>query len=218
MGTITIMQADNLFWLGRYTERVYTTLHEFFIGFDKMIDEEKDSYEEFCQRINIPNIYSSKEDFLESYPFNKENPDSIITTLGRAYDNAIVLRDEITSEALSFIQLAIYEMEKAKSNRCPIIGLHTVSDNILAFWGCADDCMEDDVARNMIKVGKRIERLDLYLSFEMPVEIIEREYKKLLARINNTNYPYSNTDLENIAVNFRRGAYKDAVALVERLI
>ena len=53
-------------------------------------------------------------DILEDGRRIPRNPDSIISNLNRAYDNAIVLRESIGSETLSFIQLAIYEMNKAK--------------------------------------------------------------------------------------------------------
>ena len=120
MGIISVEQADHLFWLGRYTERVYTTLRFYFPKFDSMIDETVDSYQAFCESIDIPNIYTSKEDFLRRYPFDADNPDSIISNLNRAYDNAIVLRESIGSEALSYIQLAIYDMNKAAAITSPM--------------------------------------------------------------------------------------------------
>ena len=113
MGIISVEQADHLYWLGRYTERVYTTLRVYFQSFDTMIDEKADSYQKFCESVDIPNIYISKEDFLKRYPFDPDNPDSIISNLNRAYDNAVVLRESIGSETLSYIQLAIYDMNKA---------------------------------------------------------------------------------------------------------
>lgn len=67
------------------------------------------------------------------------NPDSIISNLNRAYDNAIVLRESIGSETLSFIQLAIYEMNKAKKSKSPVVELQKVNDNLLAFYGTVDD-------------------------------------------------------------------------------
>ena len=36
MGIISIEKADHLFWLGRYTERVFTTLQTFFKYFGKI--------------------------------------------------------------------------------------------------------------------------------------------------------------------------------------
>ena len=161
MGIISVEQADRLFWLGRYTERVYTTLRLYSKSFDELIDGIADSYQEFCRMIDIPDVYGSKAVFEEKYPFDETNPDSIMSNLTRAYDNAIELRDEIGSEVLAFIQLAIYAMNKAKISKAPLIEMQKVMDNILAFWGIADDSIESEYSRNMIKAGKRIERIDL---------------------------------------------------------
>ena len=40
-----------------------------------------------------------------------------MSNLKRAYDNAVVLREEIGTEALSYIQLAIYAMQKAAKSQ-----------------------------------------------------------------------------------------------------
>ena len=56
MGIISVEKADRLFWLGRYTERVLTTLTTFFDYYDKMIDENPDVYKIFCEKISIPDI------------------------------------------------------------------------------------------------------------------------------------------------------------------
>ena len=113
MGIISLEQTDGLYWLGRYSERVYTTIRLYSRSYDRMLDENAGGYEEFCRDLDIPNIYQSSEDFKTRYPFDKEDPNSIMSNLLRAYDNAIVLRETIGSETLSYIQLAIYEMNKA---------------------------------------------------------------------------------------------------------
>lgn len=148
MGIISVEQADHLLWLGRYTERVYTTLCMYSQNFDRMIDEIAESYPEYCKKMDIPNIYHSKEDFQKRYPFDADNPDSILSNLNRAYDNAIVLRESIGSEALSYIQLAIYDMGKAQISRSPLIEMQRIIDNILAFWGIADDSIDWEQVRN----------------------------------------------------------------------
>lgn len=132
MGIISVEQADRLYWLGRYTERVYTTLRMFCQSFDVMIDELGDSYREFCKKLDIPDSYGDKAAFLKQYPFDCENPDSIISNLDRAYGNAVVLRESIGSEALSYIQLAVYEMNKASASKAPLIELQHVIDDLLA--------------------------------------------------------------------------------------
>lgn len=190
MGIISVEQTDRLLWLGRYSERVYTTLRLYYNSFDMMIDEITDSYAEFCKMIDIPDIYGSKEVFKEKYPFDEENPDSILSNLNRAYDNAIVLREEIGSEALSYIQLAIYDMNRAKISRAPLIEMQRVIDNILAFWGIVDDSIDSEQVRNIIKTGKRIERIDLYARLGMTRKELVREIDRLVPRIERSGMEY----------------------------
>ena len=39
MGIISLERIDNLIWLGRYSERIYLTIKEFFSCYDKMLDD-----------------------------------------------------------------------------------------------------------------------------------------------------------------------------------
>lgn len=200
MGIISLEQQDRLYWLGRYTERVYTTLRMYSQSYDMMIDEITDSYQEFCKMIDIPDIYGSKDEFKKKYPFDESNPDSIISNLTRAYDNAIELRESIGSEALSYIQLALYDMNKAKISRAPLIEMQRVIDNILAFWGIADDFIESHHVRNIIKSGKLIERIDLYARLGVTSKELKREVNRLAIRIDHSGMNYNkekiNTMLE----------------------
>lgn len=190
MGIISIEQADRLYWLGRYSERVYTTLRLYSRSFDELIDGIADRYVDFCKRIDIPDVYGSKEAFEKQYPFDGENPDSILSNLTRAYDNAIELRDLLGSEVISYIQLAIYAMNKAKISRAPLIEMQKVMDNILAFWGIADDDIDSEHARNIIKAGKRIERIDLYGRLHISRRELDREVSRLLPRLERSGLNY----------------------------
>ena len=80
MGIISIENTDRLFWLGRYTERVYTTIKIFADKFDSMIDLDEIEYEDFCKSQDIPNIYKSKQDFIQKYCFSLEDENSIFQT------------------------------------------------------------------------------------------------------------------------------------------
>lgn len=198
MDIISVEQADRLFWLGRYSERVYTTLRLYSNSFDSMIDEITDSYQSFCKMVDIPDIYGSKEVFQRDYPFDERNPDSIISNLMRAYDNAIVLREEVGSETLSYIQLAVYDMNRAKVSRAPLIEMQRVIDNILAFWGIADDSIDSEQVRNIIKTGKRVERVDLYARLGGSVKELTREINRLAPRIERSGMKYKKENIENL--------------------
>ena len=219
MGIISVETLDRLFWLGRYTERVYTSARLFATSFDKMIDVDLENYAVFCNQLDIPNIYSSREDFCKRYIADESNPDSIYSNLIRAYDNAIVLRNEIGSEPISYIQLAVYDMKKSSLTNAPIVDLQKVIDHILAFWGIADDMIECENVRNIIKTGKRIERLDLYGRLQMERTAIAREAHRLAGRIAKTNLHYDEEKLDEIVrlAESSEIEYDRIVALVDDL-
>lgn len=71
MDIISVESMDRLYWLGRYTERVYTTIRLFADSYDRMIDGSVTDYDGFCRRLDIPNIYASREDFIARYCFDE---------------------------------------------------------------------------------------------------------------------------------------------------
>lgn len=200
MGVITIEHMDALYWLGRYSERVYTTIRLYCKSYDQMIDQNLQDYQKFCESLEIPNIYESSDVFKKRYPFDTEDPNSIISNLTRAYDNAIILREEIGSETLSYIQLALYSMQKAKLSNAPMIEMMSVMDNILAFWGIADDSIDSEQVRNIIKTGKRVERIDLYSRLKMERKELLRELHRLIPRIAKSGIKYNPKVLNELDV------------------
>ena len=198
MGIISVEQADRLYWLGRYTERVYTTLNMFSKSFDSLIDGIADSYVDFCKSIDIPNVYVDKADFVKRYPFDVELSDSIISNLNRAYDNAIELRESIGSESLAYIQLAIYDMKKAADSKAPLIELQKVVDNLLAVYGIADDQIDSENIRNIIKAGRRIERIDMYARLGVNREMLTREIHRMVPRVRKSGLDYNLGKIDEI--------------------
>ena len=195
MGIISIVKASNLVWLGRYSERVYTTLQVFGKYYDDMIDNNMDGYNEYCEKLSIPSIYTSVEDFFDRYLFDETDPNSIVSNLTRAVDNAIMLRNEISSTTLSYLELALNKLQRIRNSKTALFEIQKVSDYMLAYWGCLDDYVVDDECRNLIKAGKYIERIDLYLRLDMPYDMIEREFDKLMGRLArvHVNYDHRNS-------------------------
>lgn len=220
MGIISIEQTDRLFWLGRYTERVYTTMRLYFITYDAMLDDQGKDYREFCSQLEIPNIYTSAEDFNRRYAFDAENCDSMMSNLLRAYDNAIVLREEIGSESLAYIQLAIYDMQKAALSVSPLIEFQHVLDNLMAFWGICDDMILSENVRNIIKVGKRVERIDLFGRLKSPKEDLNREIHRLAGRIDRCNLKYRKDVVERLLESLQEPEldYRAVVSEIEQIL
>lgn len=180
MGAITIEKANNLFWLGRYIERVYTTTLHYMHIFDCMLDKEPTLYIDYCHQLEIPNIYLNDAHFLMSYLYDKENSDSIVSNLQRAYDNAIVLRDEISSKVLSYIQMGVNLFEEMSESNAPVLSLQNVIDDLLAFKGSMYEFIDDDITLDIIKLGEYVERIDLYLRLHYSQKLIDTLKNKLL--------------------------------------
>ena len=183
MGIISIKSTDNLFWLGRYVERVFTTLRVFSEYYDKMIDKDENAYIDFCNKLGIENTYSYKQEFITKYLFDENDPNSVMSNLLCAYDNAVVMRNEISSETLSYIQMAVNYMEQGRESSAPMLKLQEVFDCIFAFWGSSDDFVESETTRNILKFGRSVERLDLYTRFSFSPTLIKKEFSILLNRL-----------------------------------
>lgn len=191
MGIITVDKMDHLFWLGRYIERVNTSLKAYFNVFDTMIDKDTDYYKEVCKEIGIPDIYGSKEEFIARYPYDPTDPNSVMSNLNRAYDNAIVMRDYIGTETMSYVQLAMFDIEKAKKSNESYQNMYLAIDHIFAFWGCVDDRIDDRMVKSILRIGKRYERIDLYLCFKKPLCDILPELDRLEKRLAETHMKHN---------------------------
>ena len=191
MGAVSVEKADRLFWLGRYSERVLTTLTTYFEFYDEMIDGDGEAYRRFCEKIAIPDVYKSKESFQQRYLFDRGDPNSIISNMERAFDNAVVMRGELGTYTLAYIQMAL-DVLKGENGRAdaPVYDLQQVIDYLNAFWGCMDDQVEDEVCRNIIKCGKYLERLDLYMRLGYGARAVEKEFSKFVNRLHRAGLPY----------------------------
>ena len=98
---ISANKANSLFWLGRYEERVYITLHLMRKCYDKMIDGEMEDYRPFWQKLDPQGVYQTNDEFTLGMMYDGGNPSSVMSAQTRAMDNAILLREEIMSETLS---------------------------------------------------------------------------------------------------------------------
>lgn len=219
MGIISLEQKDSILWLGRYTERVYTTIRFFSQYYDKMIDGPEDIHQEFCGQLEIPDIYTDKEDFLRRYCYDAENPDSIASNLQRAYDNAIVLREMLGTETLCYVQLALYEMQRAAVSDAPMMELQKVMDNIVAFWGSADDSIDDVQVRDILVTGRRIERVDLYARLRVGRDEMRRFVMRLAARLKRSGLSYAPDQLEQLLMDasLPEPDYNSVIRAVESL-
>lgn len=166
---ITANKANRLYWLGRYAERTYLSLHLLRKFYDQAIDGPDKAYLEYYKKLDASMEYTDKLSFMMGYMYDENNPNSLMSGLNAANDNAIVLREEITSETLSYIQLSIVKLhEAAAAGETNITELQSITDNLLAFWGSAGERIYNDDIRLLMRLGRLVEFLDILIRFDYP--------------------------------------------------
>ena len=178
--TISAVKANRLFWLGRYVERAYLNLHLLRLYYDRMIDGDPSIYEEYYRKLDAP--YASLD---ANWPFlglvyDAKNPCSLLAGLEAANDNGIVLREEIMSESLSYIQLSLVLVKNcAAEKQRNITLLQPVTDYLLAFWGSLEERIQDVRVLNLIHIGRLVENIDMHIRFDYPRKRIQEAFEKL---------------------------------------
>lgn len=177
---VSAAKANRLYWLGRYAERVYLSLHFMRKYSDRMVDGDSGDFAGYYTSLDVKDVNRDKTQLNLDYMYDSSNPASILSGLVSANDNAILLREEIKSETLSYIQMSLCHIrqcaERAESN---ITALQPVTDHLLAFWGSVDSRPVDPQARCLIRVGKLVEDADMHIRFGYPYERVMEYYNEL---------------------------------------
>ena len=220
-------KANSLFWLGRYEERVYITLHLLRKCYDKMIDGEMEDYWPIWQKLDIQGIYQTHEDFTLGMMYDEANPCSIMAAQTRAMDNAILLREEIMSETLSYLEMSVALMKECRNKReTNVMLLQPVIDWSLAFWGSAEQRLENHKALYLMMMGRNVENLDMLLRFEYSYDRIARAYDSLKhysRRLSSLIDDHIESQLDSLIVreqfNLNNAEYKNKLlAFVNQLV
>lgn len=199
MDNVSVNKANCLYWLGRYTERAYKLSHIITEFYDRMVDYDNTAYKEFCSRLGIELDVSDKESFLRTIISDENCPSSVKSSMSKAYDNSIILREQIDTETVAYIQLAYNNVMRLFSNdRCRIYDLQNVVDNLMSFWGAVDDYIIDDNVRDTIKVGKYVERIDIFTRFSRSEYKISGCKNRLKRYIHNLDTDHICYDLDEI--------------------
>lgn len=217
--TISTAKADKLFWLGRYAERTYLNLHLLRAYYDKMIDGDSDAYGEYCNNLCLGGDFNSPSNFVKSFLYDKQNPFSISAELEYANDNAMVLREEITSETLGYIQMSLAHMSKlAKVNETHITKLQPITDNLLSLWGSIEERVLNDYALAILMAGKIIEQIDIRVRFDYPFDRVELLYERLKTHLRYVPYIYDVTVIEEIDKLLKESEYCHETFYKEKLL
>lgn len=175
---ISAVKANRLYWLGRYENRVYLTLHQLNKCHDLMIDGQPEEYDALRGRLDIDSAYTDNEDFTLGILYDEQNPSSVISAQKCAMDNAILLREDIMSETLSYLEMSVALMKKCKAaGERNITAMQSIKDWSLAFWGSAEQRLLNHRALNIMMMGRNVENIDMLLRFGYPYARVKVAYE-----------------------------------------
>ncbi|MDU4038811.1 MAG: circularly permuted type 2 ATP-grasp protein, partial [Bifidobacterium dentium] len=186
LALVTASKAGNLYWLGRYTERVFTTLNQFFPFYDRVMDTDVDAFRPFARALDLPEDFQDFDAFIHSFLYDEKNPDSVRSAIVYAFNNAVILRPELSSRLLQHVELAMSSIVEAADRAAfdeDIYKHRDIADNMLAFWGGVENSPVDPTLKSFIFVGKYLERVDLYTRFGYSMEELKAPLGKLASYI-----------------------------------
>ena len=183
---VTASKAENLFWLGRYTERVFTTLNVFFPFYDRVMDTDVDAFRPFARALDLPEDFEDFDAFVHAFLYDKDNRDSVRSAISSAFYNAVVLRPELGSRLLQYIELAmsgIVDASKHAGAAQDVYDHRDITDDMLSFWGGVENSSIEPTLKALIYLGKYLERIDLYTRFGLSEGVLPATVRKLAAHM-----------------------------------
>ncbi len=161
------------------------TLHFLRKCYDQMIDGNPESYHTLREMLDPTHNYPNNEEFALGMVYDETNPSSVFSALNRAMDNAILLREDIYTETLSYIEMSIALMKKCKmENKINMTLLQYITDWSLAFWGSAEQRIYNTRILNIMMIGRHVEFLDMLLRYSDDFKRITLAYRHLKKYLN----------------------------------
>ena len=183
LSLLTATKAEDLYWLGRYTERVFTTLTKFFPFYDHVMDTDVDAFRPFARALDLPEDFEDFDAFIHSFLYDAGNPNSVRSAMDCAFNNAVVLRPELSSRVLQYVELALSSIADGSERSFAaedIYDQRDVTDHMLAFWGAVENSVVDQTLKSFLFVGKYLERLDLYTRLHADAADLKPALRKLV--------------------------------------
>ena len=182
---LTANVATNLYWFGRYLERIEATLIEVISAFDLIIDTDKNSGKKFYKSLGIELEYDSAKEFLKSALFGQHYA-NIGDIMDCVRENAIICRSVMDTEAFgSVIQLSDY-MKKYANNSTLDVDYRFIDEAqslISEIWGELTRRQNRKISDYFIRLGKLVEKVDFHLRLKNDKEfslVVMEEIDKIV--------------------------------------
>jgi uncharacterized alpha-E superfamily protein len=191
--------ADSFYWMSRYIERAENVSR--FIGvnvnllLDSHLPEDDQQWlplvittgdaADFKARYNNEATQENVIHFLFS---DKQNPNSIVSCLQKARENARIMRESISSEMWEQINTFYLMVQNCANHPLDLDDLYSLCHQIRfashLFVGITDNTMSHGEAWNFIRLGRMFERAD------KTTRILDVKYFILLPKVEDIGTPY----------------------------
>lgn len=165
--------ADSVYWMNRYIERADNVARFVDVNFHLHLDlpsvngDQWDAlihttgdYDAFVGRLGQP----TRETALQFLAFDTLNPNSILSCLGAARENARTIREAIPSEIWEHVNTYYIMVREAAQHRAlfdsPHEFLEQVKSDSHLFTGITENCMPHGEVFHFARLGRFIERAD----------------------------------------------------------
>jgi uncharacterized alpha-E superfamily protein len=204
---LTANVATNLYWFGRYLERIEATLIEAVYHFDTIIDIDKDAGKDFFKKLEIDIEYENAKDFLNVAIFGN-HASNIYTLISYAKENAIISRSNMDTEAFGSV-MELADLLKHSSHTSFSIDCRFI-DYVLSLiseiWGELTRRQKRNTSDYFIRLGKLVEKADFDLRLEKEKEfslVVMEEIDKIVTILapNSKFKPHNENDSYEVILN-----------------
>ncbi len=166
--------ANSMYWLGRYLERAENYARFIDVNFNLMLDLPRDVKEQWKPLIMATGDYEAyikkyksfdKNSSIHFLAFDYDNPNSIISSITFARENARITRENLTKETWEKINMAYHFVKKGAEKRewekeDPRDFFESVKSQILLLYGLADSTVARTEGWYFRQLGQFLERAD----------------------------------------------------------
>lgn len=165
--------ADSIYWMSRYIERAENVARFIAVNLNLSLDLAGDAdeqwlplvittgdHEEFARRYATP----TKQNVIQFLTFDRENPNSIMTSLRMARENARAVRESISSEMWEHINRFFLMIVEGGAQEAALEASYDFFDQIRfsgqQFMGVTDATMTHGEGWHFCRLGRSLERAD----------------------------------------------------------
>lgn len=182
--------ADSIYWMARYVERAENTARFVDVTLNLLLDQTSTSaarWEPLVATTGDENLFAERYDepsgdnVIRFLTFDREYPNSILSCLAAARENARTVRDQISSEAWEQLNVFHSFVRDADRNGEGATSLSdffgAVKQNSHLLSGILDATMSHDTGWHFANLGRLLERAD------KTSRILDVKYFTLLPRV-----------------------------------